>query len=64
MSFELFRNNSRDVEILTFDELSSKVERIQQLVKGETGDGTAPKTRRKGPVKDASRPQSRRLKKS
>jgi len=42
-SFELFRNNSKDVEILTFDELCNKVERIQQLVKGETGKRTTSK---------------------
>lgn len=30
-SFELFRNNSRDVEILTFDELETKITAIQEL---------------------------------
>lgn len=31
-SFELFRNNSRDVEIITFDELQSKIEALQDLL--------------------------------
>ncbi|MDY8136914.1 Shedu immune nuclease family protein [Aquimarina sp. 2201CG5-10] len=32
-SFELFRSNSRDVEILTFDELKTKIESLQKLMK-------------------------------
>ena len=32
-SFELFRNNSRDVEIMTFDELQAKIESLQSLMK-------------------------------
>lgn len=31
-SFELYRSNSRDVEILTFDELQSKIESLQKLM--------------------------------
>ncbi len=31
-SFELFRSNSRDVEIITFDELQSKIESLQSLM--------------------------------
>lgn len=31
-SFELFRSNSRDVEILTFDELESKIESLQKIM--------------------------------
>ena len=31
-SFELFRSNSRDVEILTFDELQKKIESLQKLM--------------------------------
>lgn len=31
-SFELFRSNCRDVEILTFDELQSKIESLQKLM--------------------------------
>ncbi|WP_278353190.1 Shedu immune nuclease family protein [Chryseobacterium gleum] len=31
-SFELFRSNSRDVEILTFDELQTKIESLQKIV--------------------------------
>lgn len=31
-SFELFRSNSRDVEILTFDELERKIESLQKLM--------------------------------
>lgn len=31
-SFELFRSNSRDVEILTFDELQTKIESLQKLM--------------------------------
>jgi hypothetical protein len=32
-SFELFRSNSRDVEIITFDELQRKIESLQTLMK-------------------------------
>jgi hypothetical protein len=32
-SFELYRSNSRDVEILTFDELQTKIESLQKLMK-------------------------------
>ncbi len=32
-AFELFRSNSRDVEILTFDELQTKIESLQKLMK-------------------------------
>ena len=32
-SFELFRSNSRDVEIMTFDELQKKIESLQTLMK-------------------------------
>ncbi len=35
-SFELFRSNSRDVEIITFDELQTKIESLQTLM---TTDG-------------------------
>jgi len=31
-SFELFRNNSKDVEILTFDELKKKIESLQSIM--------------------------------
>lgn len=31
-SFELFRSNSRDVEILTFDELQAKIESLQKVM--------------------------------
>jgi len=31
-SFELFRSNSRDVEILTFDELQKKIESLQKVM--------------------------------
>jgi len=31
-SFELFRSNSRDVEILTFDELEKKIESLQKIL--------------------------------
>jgi hypothetical protein len=31
-SFELFRSNSRDVEILTFDELESKIQSLQNII--------------------------------
>lgn len=32
-SFEMFRSNSRDVEIITFNELEQKIESLQQLMK-------------------------------
>lgn len=32
-SFELFRSNSRDVEIITFDELQTKIESLQKIMK-------------------------------
>lgn len=32
-SFELFRNNCKDVEILTFDELQTKIESLQKVMK-------------------------------
>jgi hypothetical protein len=32
-SFELFRSNSRDVEIITFDELLTKIESLQKVMK-------------------------------
>jgi len=31
-SFELSRSNSKDVEILTFDELKTKIESLQKLL--------------------------------
>lgn len=31
-AFELFRSNSKDVEIITFDELQSKIESLQSLI--------------------------------
>lgn len=34
-SFELFRSNSKDVEIITFDELLLKLKSMQKLMKGE-----------------------------
>jgi len=34
-SFELLRSNSRDVEIITFDELFQKIENIQNLIEGK-----------------------------
>jgi hypothetical protein len=34
-SFELFRSNSKDVEILTFKELQTKIESLQRLMTGE-----------------------------
>lgn len=35
--FELLRSNSKDVEILTFDELLLKIENIQNLIEGNYG---------------------------
>lgn len=35
-SFELFRNNSRDVEIITFDELLGRFENLQRLIETES----------------------------
>jgi hypothetical protein len=32
-SFELYRNNCKDVEILTFDELQTKIESLQKIMK-------------------------------
>jgi hypothetical protein len=32
-SFELFRSNSRDVEVITFDELQVKIESLQKILK-------------------------------
>lgn len=34
-SFELVRSNSKDVEILTFDELLARIESLQKLIKGK-----------------------------
>lgn len=34
-SFEMFRNNSRDVEIITFDELLGRFESLQRLIETE-----------------------------
>lgn len=34
-SFELFRSNSRDVEIITFDELLLKIESLQEVMSGK-----------------------------
>lgn len=36
-SFELFRSNSKDVEIITFDELLSRFKNIKSLMAGKTG---------------------------
>ena len=36
-SFELFRSNSKDVEILTFDELLDRFKNIKNLMAGKTG---------------------------
>ena len=33
--FELVRSNSKDVEIITFDELLGKIENIQKLIEGK-----------------------------
>jgi len=35
--FELIRSNSKDVEIITFDELLERVEGIQKLISGQAG---------------------------
>lgn len=35
-SFELFRSNSRDVEILTFDELNQKIKGLQTILKNDS----------------------------
>ncbi|TMI63722.1 MAG: DUF4263 domain-containing protein [Bacteroidetes bacterium] len=35
-AFELFRSNSKDVEIITFDELQSKIESLQSLISPKT----------------------------
>ncbi|MFB0499465.1 hypothetical protein ABID99_005702 [Mucilaginibacter sp. OAE612] len=35
-SFELFRTNSRDVEILTFDELLTKIKTLQQVISNKS----------------------------
>lgn len=46
-AFELFRSNSKDVEIITFDELQSKIESLQSLIspkpKGTPAKKKAPK---------------------
>jgi len=34
-SFELIRGNSKDVEIITFDELQNRIENIQKLIEGK-----------------------------
>ena len=36
-SFELFRNNSKDVEIITFDELGAKLRSLLDFLSGGTG---------------------------
>ncbi len=45
--FELVRSNSKDVEIITFDELLAKIENIQKLIEGKfkplTRKGKVPK---------------------
>ena len=33
-SFELFRSNNRDVEIITFDEIKRKIEMLKSLISG------------------------------
>ena len=33
--FELIRSNSKDVEIITFDELLNRIENIQKLIEGK-----------------------------
>lgn len=35
-SFELVRSNSKDVEIITFDELLERIESLQRLIQGKT----------------------------
>jgi len=42
-SFELIRSNSKDVDIITFDELLSRIESLQKLIQGKVN----PKERRK-----------------
>src|SRR5690606_18195338 len=36
-SFELFRSNSKDVEIITFDELRIKIESLLKIITGKAG---------------------------
>ncbi|MNL75648.1 hypothetical protein D3C87_2014890 [compost metagenome] len=33
--FELLKSNSKDVEIITFDELLSRIENVQKLIEGK-----------------------------
>lgn len=41
-SFELYRQNSRDIEIITFDELFKKIESMIQLLDGNLPDAPTP----------------------
>lgn len=59
-SFELFRSNSRDVDILTFDELQQKIRSLQQLIKDPATSlkekqpskrGKAKQATKKGPIR-------------
>ncbi|MBN8876743.1 MAG: DUF4263 domain-containing protein [Sphingobacteriales bacterium] len=46
-AFELFRSNSKDVEIITFDELQSKIQSLQSLI--------SPKAKKATPKKKAAK---------
>ncbi len=41
-SFELFRGNSKEVEIVTFDELLEKLQQLHHFLKSEEGDSFEP----------------------
>ena len=45
-SFELLRNNSKDVEIITFDELFAKIENLQKLMLGKVRPATPKRKKR------------------
>lgn len=48
-SFELFRSNSRDVQLITFDELLEKIRGLQSLVSQRSGAGARGGTSKKAP---------------
>ncbi len=46
-SFELYRSNSRDVEIMTFDELLKKIESFQDIIEGKATPKVIAKPKRR-----------------
>ena len=58
-SFELYRSNSRDVEIMTFDELLKKIESFQDIIEGKATPKAVVKPKRKSVKPKKTKPKKK-----